>query len=114
MPQSWFAQRFRQVSLYFFDPSATVLIPEPVFVPRGRQFASTLVNGLLQGPSPDLAEENYFPPGLRSAGSVPVSSSGVAEVDLTSDSGDASMPPSDQSELLVSQLAWTLRQDPTI
>ena len=113
VPQSWFAQRFRQVSLYFFDSSATVLIPEPVFVPRGRQFASTLVNGLLQGPSPDLAEENYFPPGLRSL-AVPVSSSGVATVDLTSDSGDALMPPSDQSDLLVSQLAWTLRQDPTI
>ena len=50
VPQSWFAQRFRQVSLYFFDPSATVLVPEPVFVPRGRQFASSLVNGLLQVP----------------------------------------------------------------
>jgi hypothetical protein len=113
VPKSWFAQRFRQASLYFFDPSATVLIPELVFVPRGRQFASTLVNELLQGPSPDLAEESYLPPGLHSI-SVPVSSSGLAQVDLTSDSGDAAMPASDQVELLVSQLAWTLRQDPTI
>jgi hypothetical protein len=114
VPQSWFAQRFRQVSLYFYDPSTSVLVPEPVFVPRGRQFASTLVNGLLQGPSHDLAEENYLPSGLHSLVSVPVSSSGVAQVDLTSDAGDAALPSSEQSELLVSQLAWTLRQDPTI
>jgi hypothetical protein len=113
VPQSWFAQRFRQVSLYFFDPSATVLIPEPVFVPRGPQFASTLVKGLLQGPPHGLADENYLPPGLHSL-AVPVSSSGVAQVDLTSDSGDATMPSPEQSELLVSQLAWTLRQEPTI
>jgi hypothetical protein len=33
--RSWFEQRFRQASLYFFDPSATMLVPEPVFVPRG-------------------------------------------------------------------------------
>ena len=115
VPQSWFAQRFQQVSLYFFDPSATMLIPEPVFVPRGQQFASALVNGLLQGPAAELAgtEQNYIPPGLRSL-SVPVSSSGVAKVDLTSDAGEAAMPSPDQVELLVSQLAWTLRQDPSI
>jgi hypothetical protein len=113
VPQSWFEQRFRQVSLYFFDPSATVLVPEPIFVPRGRQFASTLVNGLLQGPAPGLTEQNALPPGLRSL-SVPVAPSGVADVELTSDAGDAGLPSSDQSELMVSQLAWTLQQDPAI
>ncbi len=34
VPQSWYAQRFRQVSLYFFDPTSQVLVPDPVFVPR--------------------------------------------------------------------------------
>lgn len=114
VPQSWFEQRFQQVSLYFFDPSSTVLVPEPIFVPRGRQFASTLVNGLLQGPAPGLTELSYLPPGLRSVVSVRVSPSGVADVDLTSDAADAEMPSSDQSELLVSQLAWTLQQDSAI
>ena len=33
---SWFAQRYSQVSLYFFDPTGRILVPEPVFVPRGR------------------------------------------------------------------------------
>ena len=116
VPQAWFQQRFKPVSLYFFDPSATMLIPEPVFVPRGRQFASTLVNALLQGPAPELAgsEQSYLPADLRSLVAVPVSAGGVAQVDLTSDTQDAPMPSSAQAELLVSQLAWTLQQDPTI
>jgi len=111
--RSWFEQRFRQASLYFFDPSATMLVPEPVFVPRGKQFASSLVNGLLQGPSTELSESDYLPADLRSI-SVPVSPSGVAEVDLTSDAEDVPPPTAEQADLLVSQLAWTLSQDPTI
>ena len=116
VPQKWFAQRFQQVSLYFFDPSASLLVPEPVFVPRGNQFASTLVNGLLEGPAAELAgtEQNFFPDGLRSVVSVPVSPSGVARVELTSDTDQAAMPSPEQTELLVSQLAWTLQQDPSI
>jgi hypothetical protein len=115
VPQSWFAQRFQQASLYFFDPSARILVPEPVYVPRGPQFVSSLVNGLLQAPPPELSgiEQSYFPGDLRSL-SVPVSDSGVAEVDLTSDTVAATMPSPEQVELMVSQLAWTLRQVPTI
>ncbi|HET6937933.1 MAG TPA: LpqB family beta-propeller domain-containing protein [Nocardioides sp.] len=113
VPTEWFAARFRQVSLYFFDPTAKILIPEPVFVPRGLQFASALVNALLQGPSIP-SEQSFFPSGLRSVVSVTVSKAGVAQVDLTSDTSNAAMPSAPQSELLVSQLAWTLQQDPTI
>ncbi len=37
-------------------------------MPRGQQFLSSLVNGLLQVPSPELAgtEQSYLPPDLRS------------------------------------------------
>ena len=35
VPRTWFAPRFRQVSLYFFDPTGQILVPEPVFVPSG-------------------------------------------------------------------------------
>jgi hypothetical protein len=116
VPLSWFEPRFRQVSLYFFDPSGAILIPDPVFVPRGRQLATSLVNGLLTGPSPELADHEltFVPPGLRAVVSVPVSEAGVAQVDLTSDSADAVSPQPSQAERLVSQLAWTLRQDPSI
>ena len=115
VPQRWFEQRFRQVSLYFFDPTGSVLIPEPVFVPRGQQFASTLVNGLLAGPPTELADNELtlLPESLRSL-SVPVTD-GVAQVDLTSDTGgDDVIPPPAEAEMLVAQLAWTLGQDPTI
>jgi hypothetical protein len=116
VPSSWFEQRFRQASLYFFDPSTTILIPEPVFVPKGGQFASALVNALLQGPALGLGavEQNYLPTDLRSLVSVTVSASGVAKIELTSDTGETAMPTAEQSELLVSQLAWTLQQDGTI
>ena len=50
VPESWFEQRFREVSLYFFDPTAQILVPEPVFVPRGEQLPTTLIEGLLRGP----------------------------------------------------------------
>jgi hypothetical protein len=114
VPIDWFAARFRQVSLYYFDPTVQILVPEPVFVPRGPQFASALVTALLQGP-PISSERSYFPAGLRPVGlSVTVSRAGVAQVDLTSNAGNALMPTQPSAELLVSQLAWTLQQDPTI
>jgi hypothetical protein len=114
VPAEWFAARFTQVSLYFFDATAQILVPEPVFVPRGPQFASALVTALLKGP-PLPSERSYVPSGLRPVGlSVRVSDAGLARVDLTSDAGDVSMPTQPSSELLVSQLAWTLQQDPTI
>jgi len=116
VPQSWFEARFRQASLYFFDPSASILVPEPVFVPRGRQLASALVDGLLSGPSSALSpyELTFLPSDLRSLVSVSVSSTGVAQVDLANDAGGDLMPPPAEAELLVAQLAWTLRQDPSI
>ena len=116
VPESWFEQRFRQVSLYFFDPSGSVLVPEPVFVPRGKQLASTLVNGLLAGPAESLAAHtlNAVPPNLRAAVSVPVTPTGVAVVELTSATGDAAMPTDQEAVLMVAQLAWTLRQDPSV
>lgn len=45
VPESWFDDAYQRVSLYFFDPTAQVLVPEPVFVPSGEQFASSLVRG---------------------------------------------------------------------
>ena len=116
VPESWFEERFRQVSLYFFDPSARVLVPDPVFVPRGEQLASALVEGLLNGPDPVMADHalTAVPPGLRAAVSVPVDDEGLADVELTSEAADPPMPAAQEAELLVAQLAWTLRQDPSV
>jgi hypothetical protein len=113
VPESWFEQRFRQVSLYFLDPTAEILVPEPVFVPRGEQLATTLIKGLLRGPSPELARvsRSFIPPGLTLGLSVPVSADGVADIALQ---GEAGQQAPQAIGLMLAQLAWTLRQEPAI
>jgi len=111
---TWFQARYRQVSLHFFDQAAEILVPEPVFVPRGSQLATALIRGLLSGPPGELRGKSasFFPRGAALADvSVPVSASGVAEVRLRGDL--ASMNP-ESLELMTGQIAWTLRQDPSV
>jgi hypothetical protein len=110
---SWFASRYRQVSLYFFDPTGQILVPEPVFVPQGEQFATSLMRGLLRGPGNRLAgvSRTFVPKGLTLDLSVPVSADGLAEVTLQ---GDVSGLDPETIELMTVQIAWTLRQDPSV
>lgn len=113
VPESWFADRFRQVSLYFFDPTASILTPEPIFVPRGDQLATTLTESLLMGPGPGLeqVEQSFVPPDLEVAVGVTVSDDGVADILLTGDPGQLSPKTVD---LMMVQFAWTLRQEQRI
>ncbi|WP_127480770.1 LpqB family beta-propeller domain-containing protein [Nocardioides pantholopis] len=111
--EQFFEQRFRRAALYFFDPTAQILVPEPVYVPSGGQLATSLVNGLLVGPDPalDRATRTFLPAGLSAGLSVPVSEDGVAEIDL---GGEAARPTPESVRYIVAQLAWTLRQVPGI
>ena len=113
VPAPWFAQRFRQVSLYFFDRTAQILVPEPVFVPRGEQLATTLIDGLLAGPGEDLTgiARSFLPSGLSVGLSVPVTADGVAEISLV---GEAGAQNPEVVEKMLAQLTWTLRQEPSI
>jgi len=112
VPENWFETRYRQVSLYFFDPTASILAPEPVFVPRGEQLASTLTQALVMGPGEGLRRvvQSFVPSGLEVAVGVTVSDDGVADILLE---GDAQLT-AQTTELMMAQLAWTLRQDPAI
>lgn len=113
VPDTWFEPRFQQVSLYFFDPTATVVVPEPVYLPRGDQLATALTSNLLLGPPVGLRRvyRTFLPPGLTTGLSVPVTGAGVAEIALQ---GDASRLTPQTTGLMLAQLAWTLRQVPGI
>lgn len=112
VPESWFEDSYRRASLYFFDPTTSILVPEPVYIPEGDQVASYLVPGLLpsEGADPRI-ERTYFPEGFTSAFSVPITSAGIARVALD---GDPAAVDETTSQLMLTQLIWTLRQEPRI
>ncbi len=109
IPRSHFETRYEEFSLYFFDPSGSVLVPEPVYLPLGVQTPTMLVSGLLQGPSPAgrEVERTFVPRGTELGVGVPVRADGVAEVPLSAEMRDLG---TDQLDLVLAQIAWTLRQ----
>jgi len=113
VPQDWFQNLYRQVSVYFFDPTAQILVPEPVFVPRGDQLPTALTRALILGPGSGLEHvmQTFVPPGLSVAVGVTVSDDGVADVLLDGDAGQLSAK---TVELMMAQFAWTLRQEPQV
>jgi hypothetical protein len=115
VPRTFYDQQYTDdAQIYFFDPTGRILVPEPVHVPQGSQLASSLVRALVRGPSAALSGvvRTFVPPGLAVNLSVPVTKDGVALVTLK---GPDPGPLSNRTtRLIVAQLAWTLRQDPTI
>ena len=110
IPRTHFDTEYQQYFLYFFDKSAQVLVPEPVYVPRGVQAPTLLVAALLRGPVPALAgvEGTFVPRGTKLDGiSVPVSRDNTAEVPLSDQVLDLD---DNQLNLLYAQLSWTLGQ----
>jgi hypothetical protein len=113
IPSSHFESRYQQYFVYYFDPTARVLVPEPVYLPRGEQAPTLLVRRLLRGPDPDLRGvlRTFIPAGTDYVLSVPVSDSGTAEIALSEEflrlSGDG-------LDLALAQLGWTLRQLPGV
>ena len=110
IPRTHFDTEYQPYMLYFFDKSAQVMVPEPVYVPRGLQAPTMLVAGLLKGPARDLrgVERTFLPASTSLDGiSVPVSRDGTAEVPLS----DAVLDVDDQQlNLIFAQIAWTLGQ----
>lgn len=113
IPTSFFDRTFSRFNLYFYDQTARVLLPDPVFIPRGDQTATNLVRGLLGGPGPALADiaGSALPSRTGLDLSVVVTESGVAEIPLSREVLRAT--PGELSRA-VDQLSWTLRQVPGI
>lgn len=113
VPRSYYDQQYQEAEVYFFDPSGRILVPEPVHVQQGTGLASALMRALARGPGRSLGGvvRSFLPDGLT-PGPVPVSGAGVADVTLKgTDVGPLSRR---TTELIVAQLSWTLRQDPSI
>lgn len=110
--RSWFGGEYGQFQVHFLDPTYGVLVPEPVFAPRGDQLATSLVRSLLAGPpDPDATWLATRLEGLRLADGAVTVKDGTARVDLV---GETRLPtPASRTEL-AAQLAWTLRQVPGV
>lgn len=108
IPETYFESRFKRYDLFFFDKTAQVLVPEPVYLPSGMQTPTLLVSGLLKGPAQDLlgVERSFIPASTEVDLSVPVSENGTVEVPLSDEVLDL-----DEADLRMvsAQLAWTLR-----
>jgi hypothetical protein len=107
----YFIRYYQAFSLYFFDPSRSILTPDPVYLAVGDTAPTALVKDLLQGPTADLrgAVNTAAPAGLQLDVSVSVSQSGLAVVPLSSDLFNDT-----DRQLFAAQLAWTLRQLPEV
>lgn len=106
---AYFERYYQSYSLFYFDPSNQVLIPDPVYQPLGEQLATTLVRALLAGPTPGTAPHlrTTVPSSARLDVAIPVDPAGVADVRLT---GRLDSLSSTQRELMSAQLVSTLRQ----
>lgn len=113
LSESYFERYYDSYALYFLDPTEQILVPDPVYLPVGEQTATLLMEGLVRGPTDWLggAVESFVPSTAAPPLPVVVSGSGVAEVPL---GGDPDPLPVDEQELLMAQIAWTLRQVPEI
>lgn len=110
--RSWFGGEYGQFHVYFLDPGYGVLVPEPVFAPRGDQLATSLVRALLAGPpDPDAPWLATRLGGLDLTDGAVTVKDGTARVDLA---GEAHLPTPDSRSELAAQLAWTLRQVPGV
>ncbi len=87
--QYLFSQFYQQVTIYFYDPSYTTLVPDPIYLPHGNQGATTLIQALLRGgPSQWLGPGgavSAIPPQTRLSvnAAPPVSADQVVEVSLS-------------------------------
>ncbi len=96
--------------LYFFDPTFTTLVPDPIYLPSEGRIEASLVQALINGPSSGLkpAVTTAFPPKTSlNTNSVPVVN-GLAQIAF---SPSVLALNDDQRSNLVAQLSWTLRQD---
>lgn len=107
--QYLFERFYDGLNVYFFDPDFAGVVPDPIYVPRGNQSATTLVNALLDGPTRWLAPAvvSAVPEQAELGLSIPISPEGVAEVSLDETVDQLT---AEQRNRMAAQVVWTLRQ----
>lgn len=113
LPLTHFENRYARFAVFFADPSGSVLVPEPVYLPQEGQTATQLVEALLAGPrgAERRVDRSFVPPRSELVVSVPVDATGVARVPLTGELLDLGRR---DLKLAAAQLVWTLRQVPEV
>lgn len=108
--QYLFAKFYQRVNTYFFDPNYTMLVPDPIYLPRGNRTATPLLQALLRGPTEWLRPVvlSAIPPQTKlSLQAASVDARGVVEVSLN----DAVVGlGEEQRGRMVGQITWTLGQ----
>lgn len=105
-----FNQFYQQVNVYYYDPSYTTLVPDPIFLPQGNQNATTLMQALLRGPSQWLGAGavSAIPPQTRlSVNAAPITADQVVDVSLSEQITGLG---EDQRSRIAGQIIWTLSQ----
>ena len=113
VPRTFYEQAFQDASLYFFDPTGRILVPEVVHMPQGQQLITALVHALLLGPQPSLSRRRAHLRPARPDGR-PGRRQQRASAEVTLSGPDPGPLSRTTTRLMLSQLAWTLRQDPSV
>ncbi|MPZ94359.1 MAG: hypothetical protein GEU96_05430 [Propionibacteriales bacterium] len=105
-----FNRNYRPYTLYFFDSTSKILVPDQVYLPDADQTATLLLRGLVSGPTERMAGtlDSYVPASTNPRVSVRVDDdNGLATVAFGPEVGGYD---ADQRRLLAAQLTWTLDQ----
>jgi hypothetical protein len=109
-----FDKFYESTNIYFFDPSWTAIVADPVFLPSGNQTPTALLQALLRGPTEWLAPVvvTAAPTQTRlNVQSAFIDPAGVVEVSLNETIAALS---DEQRSRLAAQLTWTLDQLPGV
>lgn len=108
--QYLFGRFYQRLNTYYYDPAFTRLVPDPVFLPKGAQTATTLLQALLRGPSAWIrpAVVSAIPAQTKlNVQSASIDPRGVVEVSL---SQHVAALGEDQRSRAAAQIVWTLTQ----
>lgn len=94
------------INLYFFDPNFTVLVPDPIYLPKRADLLTEVTKRLLKGPTRRLrpAVRTAIPPEAKLAAEPVTVENGVVTVNL----GNLTGLDAEDKKRLTAQLVWTL------